>query len=155
MASFNGHRDGVGASSGEYVVSRLDQVALIPRVIKADARGWFLKVINGLEENLPSGTGEVYLTMAMPGHVRGNHYHKQTAEWFTVVSGKAHFKLYDPTTNKARELWLDAATPATIYVPAGIAHAFKNPAEAEEIMLLVAYADRIYDAEDTVPLKLL
>jgi len=136
-------------------MSLLDQVEIIPRQLKADARGWFLKVIDGREARLPEQTGEVYLTMAVPGEVRGNHYHRRTAEWFTVVAGRAQLRLHDPATGETREMWLDAETPQTVYVPAGLAHAFKNPESAAAQMLLVAYADRLYEADDTVPMSLL
>jgi dTDP-4-dehydrorhamnose 3,5-epimerase-like enzyme len=133
----------------------LDQVTLISRTLKEDERGWFLKVIDGHEENIPLRTGEVYLTMAVPGEVRGNHYHQRTAEWFTVVAGRALLRLHDLETLESRDVLLESSSPLTVYVPAGVAHAFKNPEDAEEQMLLVAYADNIYDPGDTIPLKLL
>ena len=133
----------------------LDQVTLIPRVFKADGRGWFLKVIDGDERELPAEIGEVYLTMAIPGEVRGNHYHQRTAEWFTVVNGKALLRLLDPSTSETRDIQLESSSPLTVYVPPGIAHAFQNPEDADEEMLLVAYAGSRYDPADTIPLKLL
>jgi dTDP-4-dehydrorhamnose 3,5-epimerase-like enzyme len=136
-------------------MSSLSQVALIPRRFKPDPRGWFLKVIDGTEAQLPAATGEVYLTLAVPGEVRGNHYHRETSEWFTVVQGRAQLLLVDPASGERCEIMLDAAAPVTVYVPNGIAHAFKNPADAEEKMLLVAYADKLYEAADTVPMHLL
>ncbi len=44
-------------------MSNIGKVKIIPRRLIADDRGWFLKVITGTEENIPSQTGEVYLTM--------------------------------------------------------------------------------------------
>jgi dTDP-4-dehydrorhamnose 3,5-epimerase-like enzyme len=136
-------------------MSRLSGVNVIPRRFKPDPRGWFLKVIDGTEAQLPAATGEVYLTLAVPGEVRGNHYHKETSEWFTVVQGRAQLSLLDPATGDRREMMLDASEPVTVYVPNGVAHAFKNPSDAPESMLLVAYADRLYEADDTVPMHLL
>ena len=40
-----------------------DRIKIIPRHFVEDERGWFLKVITGTEENIPSHTGEVYLTI--------------------------------------------------------------------------------------------
>lgn len=51
-------------------MSQIDKVRIIPRRLIADDRGWFLKAITGTEEDIPSHTGEVYLTMGKPGQHR-------------------------------------------------------------------------------------
>lgn len=131
-------------------MSIASRIQLIPRNLKADSRGWFLKVIDGKEKHLPSFTGEVYLTLAEPGQIRGNHYHTASAEWFTVVQGLATVYLSDPTTGEQHTLELSTQDPLTLYVPAGIAHAFKNPEDATIPMLMVAYTDQLYNPEDTI-----
>ena len=50
----------------------IDQVRFLPRRLIADQRGWFLKVLDGGEEDLSGNVGEVYLTMAVPGQARGS-----------------------------------------------------------------------------------
>jgi dTDP-4-dehydrorhamnose 3,5-epimerase-like enzyme len=129
----------------------IDQVRFLPRRLIADERGWFLKVIDGGEEGLPCAVGEVYLTMAVPGQARGNHYHPDCAEWFTIVEGSAVLKVADPVTGARAEWVLDAADPQTVFMPAGLAHVFVNPPEASATFLLVAYAANRYDPADTVP----
>jgi UDP-2-acetamido-2,6-beta-L-arabino-hexul-4-ose reductase len=135
-------------------MSHLDEVAFISRIPRPDARGWFLKVIYGDEAHLPAGTGEIYVVTALPGQVRGNHYHPLASEWFTVISGAAQLYLCDVVTKEKQLHVLDAARPVTVYVPAGIAHAFKNLEDAAEPAWLLAYADRTYDPQDTVPYPL-
>jgi dTDP-4-dehydrorhamnose 3,5-epimerase-like enzyme len=135
-------------------MSHLDEVTFIARIPRPDARGWFLKVIYGDEAHLPSGTGEVYVVTALPGQVRGNHYHPAASEWFTVISGTAQLYLCDLATGEKQQHTLDAAKPVTVYVPAGVAHAFKNLEDAAESAWLVVYADRPYDPKDTVPYEL-
>lgn len=134
-------------------MSLLDSVQIIPRTRHADGRGWLLKVLDGAEAHLPDETGECYLTLAHPGQLRGNHYHRETAEWFTVVEGEAELVIADPATGEERRLVCAAAEPRTIYVPAGIGHVFVNAPDAERSMLLVAYADRRYDPVDTIPMR--
>ena len=129
----------------------IDQVRFLPRRLIADQRGWFLKVLDGGEEGLPAAVGEVYLTMAVPGQARGNHYHPDCAEWFTIVEGRAQLLVTDPQTGERAEWTLDAADPQTVYMPAGLAHVFVNPADAEGHFLLIAYAANRYDPADTVP----
>ena len=128
----------------------IDQVRFLPRRLIADERGWFLKVLDGGEAGLPGEVGEVYLTMAVPGQARGNHYHPDCAEWFSIVAGRALLMVADPTSGERAEWWLDAADPQTVFMPAGLAHVFVNPAEAEANFLLIAYAALRYDPGDTV-----
>ena len=68
-------------------MSQIDKVRIIPRRLISDERGWFLKAITGTEEDIPSHTGEVYLTMGKPGQGKGGHYHPEAVEWFTVIEG--------------------------------------------------------------------
>jgi UDP-2-acetamido-2,6-beta-L-arabino-hexul-4-ose reductase len=136
-------------------MSQLADVAFISRIARPDARGWFLKVIYGNEAHVPTGTGEVYVVTALPGQVRGNHYHPEASEWFTVISGTAQLYLCDVATGETQQRTLDTVQPVTVYVPAGVAHAFKNPEDAVEPAWLVVYADRAYDPKDTVPYELI
>lgn len=131
-----------------------DRVTLIPRRLLQDERGWFLKAIDGAESGLPGQVGEVYLTMALPGQARGNHYHPDCDEWFTPISGRARLLLGDPASGERAEIALDAAEPVTVHVPAGVAHVFVNPADSGADFVLVAYAAKRYDPADTVPFKL-
>lgn len=135
-------------------MSTLADVRLIPRRRLDDPRGWFLKVLKGDEEGLPSQTGEIYLSVADPGEVRGSHYHPCASEWFTVVQGNAVLRLLDPASGDRQDVALSAAQPVTVYVPAGIAHAFINPPHETQQMMIIAYADRLYDPADTIPLEL-
>lgn len=52
-------------------MSQIDKVKIIQRRLIKDNRGWFLKTLTGLEEEIPTHTGEVYVTMAKPGQSRG------------------------------------------------------------------------------------
>lgn len=127
----------------------LDKIKIYNREKIEDNRGWFLKVIDGKEESLPQFTGEIYLTAAKPGEIKGNHYHNLTNEWFTLVKGKCILKLFDTYDKSKLELELDSEMPQTIFVPAKISHAFINISATEEFMLL-AYSDKYYDPKDTI-----
>ena len=132
----------------------LDKIRIIERDLRLDKRGWFLKTLNGFEQFLPDRTGEIYLTMALPEEWRANHFHKLADEWFTVFSGQALLILEDVETKERMEIELDGAVPKTIFVPAGVAHVFKNTSE-EKPMLLLAYASETYDPRDTIAYRLL
>lgn len=130
-----------------------EKIRIIDRKLLPDSRGWFLKVMNGLEEFLPNHTGESYITMALPGEWRANHYHPKTAEWFTVFKGTAKVILEDVETKERTEVIVDALSPKTIFAPPGIAHVFINISDKEELML-IAYAENVYDPADTIPYNL-
>lgn len=132
-------------------MSLIGSVQRIPRRLISDERGWFLKVIDGHEEGIPPHTGEVYLTLAHPGQARGHHYHPETAEWFTIIQGRALLRVADPKTGEQAQWWLDSDAPETVFMPAGLAHVFINPADAERSFLLLAYAANRYDPADTIP----
>lgn len=133
-------------------MSQIDKVRIIPRRLIADDRGWFLKAITGTEEDIPSHTGEVYLTMGKPGQAKGGHYHPEAVEWFTVIEGSAVLRLEDIVTKKRMEIPLNLESAKTIYVPNNVAHDFKNVGDTNFIVL--AYTDKLYDPKDTIAYKL-
>ncbi|MEY3911381.1 MAG: hypothetical protein RJB43_882 [Verrucomicrobiota bacterium] len=130
-----------------------EKISRHPRRLVADERGAFIKCIDGLETHLPAFTGEVYVVRAQPGRRRGDHYHPQAREWFTVVAGAGVLVLRDISTNERLELALTAEQPETVMVPPGIAHVFVNSAQAKTELIVVAYTDRLYDPADTVACK--
>jgi dTDP-4-dehydrorhamnose 3,5-epimerase-like enzyme len=130
-------------------MSLIDKIQIIPRKLIKDKRGWFLKVINGEENNLPNYTGEIYFTNALPGQSRGGHYHLRAKEWFTLINGMCDLYLEDVETGEKMVLSLSSDEPITVYVPSMIAHSFLN--KSNEEYLLMAYNDLLYDPSDTIP----
>ncbi|AWK03018.1 hypothetical protein HYN56_01810 [Flavobacterium crocinum] len=126
----------------------LSKIKVIERKKIEDSRGWFLKVINGLEDNIPSYTGEVYLTNAKPGEAKGGHYHEKANEWFTLITGDCELKMVDIITGEKQTLYLSSTKAETIYIPNHIAHVFINNYENDFILL--AYSDQLFVPEDTL-----
>lgn len=129
-------------------MSLKDKIKVIPRRLVSDERGWFLKVITGTEENVPTHTGEVYLTMGKPGQAKGGHYHPKAIEWFTIIEGAATLKLEDMATHEKMELKLHFEDAVTVFVPNNVAHLFVN--ESNNNFILLAYTDLLYDPADTI-----
>ncbi|WP_281637366.1 WxcM-like domain-containing protein [Flavobacterium marginilacus] len=126
----------------------LSKIEIIERKKIEDSRGWFLKVINGLEYNLPTYTGEVYLTNASYGESKGGHYHVKANEWFTLITGECELKMVDILTGEKQTIYLSSSHPQTIYVPNHIGHIFINRGASDFILL--AYSDQLYMPEDTI-----
>lgn len=125
-----------------------DKIKIIPRRLIKDERGWFFKAITGTEENIPSHTGEVYLTMGIPGQAKGGHYHPKAVEWFTVIEGEALLKLEDIETHEKMEIPMKLEDAKSVYVPHNVAHIFENMGSSNFIVL--AYTDKLYDPADTI-----
>lgn len=133
-------------------MSLKDKIKFIPRKKIVDERGWFLKVINGKEENLPKYTGEVYLTFATPKEIKGGHYHLLADEWFTLIQGVCKVELIDINTNEKMELITSEEEVITFYVPREVAHRFVNMSNKNGFLLL-AYTNQLYSPEDTINYK--
>lgn len=130
-------------------MSQIEKVRIIPRRLISDDRGWFLKVITGTEEDIPSHTGEVYLTMGKPGQAKGGHYHPEALEWFTVIEGEAILKLEDMDTHERRDIGMSLDKAISVFIPNNVAHVVVNNSDKDFILL--AYTDKLYDPKDTIP----
>ena len=118
-------------------MSQIDKVRIIPR-----------RLISGTEEDIPSHTGEVYLTMGKPGQGKGGHYHPEAVEWFTVIEGEAVLQLEDIATHERRDIEMSLEKAITVFIPNNVAHIVKNNSDKEFILL--AYTDKLYDPKDTI-----
>lgn len=133
-------------------MAQIDKVQIIKRRLIADERGWFLKAITGTEENIPSHTGEVYLTMGKPGQAKGGHYHPEAVEWFTLIEGEGLLKLEDMETHQKMEIPMSLEKAETVFIPNGVAHIVVN--QSSNDFILLAYTDKLYDPKDTIPYRL-
>ena len=129
-------------------MSQIEKVRIIPRRLIADDRGWFLKAITGTEEDIPSHTGEVYLTMGKPGQAKGGHYHPEAVEWFTIIEGSAILKLEDMETHERMDIEMPFEKAPTVFIPNNVAHIVVNNSDKDFILL--AYTDKLYDPSDTI-----
>ena len=129
-------------------MSQIEKVRIIPRRLIADDRGWFLKAITGTEEDIPSYTGEVYLTMGKPGQAKGGHYHPEAVEWFTIIEGCAILKLEDMETHERMDVEMPFEKAQTVFIPNNVAHIVVNNSDKDFILL--AYTDKLYDPSDTI-----
>ena len=113
---------------------------------KADERGWLIEVLGG---DLPKGCkefGQLHVSVAYPGKVRGNHYHMRKVEWFCVPAGKGLLLLKDRETGEAREVLMGINNLKTIKIEPGAIHAIKNI--GEEDMVLIVYSNETFHPED-------
>jgi len=124
----------------------LPGVRLLDQRRHTDDRGYLHKVLSASQTPRDLGTGEVYVTAARPGEVKGGHYHLDMGEWFAVIQGNGELRLADPRTGETATLPLRAVRPRTVYVPAGIAHAVVNTGKRS--LVCVAWAEGEHDPRD-------
>lgn len=134
-------------------MAQIDHVTIINRKLIKDDRGWFLKAITGTEAEIPSHTGEVYLTMGKPGQAKGGHYHPVAVEWFTLIQGSAILKLEDVESHEKREIEMSLEKAITVFIPNKVAHVVVNNSNDKDFILL-AYTDKLYDPKDTIAYKI-
>ena len=123
-------------------MAQIEKVHVIQRRLITDDRGWFLKVITGTEEGIPSHTGEVY------GQAKGGHYHPEAVEWFTIIDGSAVLKLEDMETHERKDIEMSLEKAITVFIPNNVAHVVVNNSDKDFILL--AYTDKLYDPKDTI-----
>lgn len=130
-------------------------VQIRPLQYKSDDRGWLLKILMRHQLGDNREFGEIYVTAAQPGQVKGNHYHQFSTEWFCVLQGQARLVTRNLRTGEATETILSADAPATLEVAPHVAHAVQNI--GQDLMLLLAYADQPYNAAnpDEVPVTVI
>ena len=128
----------------------LSQVELIEGERHTDSRGWLHVVLR--RHHLPEEAtlGELYVVRSeAPGVRRGDHFHPEANEWFSVIEGAASFELQDPESGARRCIELRATPAQTLRVPAGLAHAIVNLGPGS--LTVIAWADKPHDPLDVVP----
>ncbi|KUO72731.1 MAG: hypothetical protein APF77_01835 [Clostridia bacterium BRH_c25] len=111
--------------------------------IRGELKKVFIKSMLSAEKSIE----EIYVLHTKKGSVRGNHYHRQNVEFFTVIKGTAIIALKDVEEGEAEILKVSAVDDIVIKVPENVAHGFRND-EDEELVILAA-ASKLYDLEDT------
>lgn len=84
--------------------------------------------------------GQIYMTTAYPGVVKGWHYHKIQADNFVVVKGMMKVVLYDsredsPTKGEVNEFFMGDHNPILLQIPPFVFHGFKCVSETEAIVV--------------------
>lgn len=84
--------------------------------------------------------GQVYMTTAYPGVVKGWHYHKKQTDTFVCVKGMMKVVLYDgrkgsKTRGEVNEFFIGAQNPMLVQIPKLVYHGFKCVSDEEAVIL--------------------
>jgi len=104
-----------------------------------DERGRLMEILRS-DDELFSKFGQVYMTTAYPGVVKGWHYHKKQTDHFAVVKGMIKLVLYDnrddsPTKSEINEFFLGENNPILVKIPKLVLHGIKCISQQEAICI--------------------
>lgn len=115
-----------------------------------DERGRLMEMLRNDDDEYIK-FGQIYLTTAYPGVVKGWHYHKVQTDNIIVVKGMMKVVLYDsredsPTKYEINEFFMGEHNPILLQIPPFVFHGFKCISETEAIVINVA--TEVYDYQN-------
>ncbi len=104
-----------------------------------DERGRLMEMLRS-DDELFIKFGQIYMTTAYPGVVKGWHYHKKQVDNFVVVKGMMKVVLYDERDNsrtkgEVNEFFMGEQNPILLQIPLLVYHGFKCISEQEAICI--------------------
>jgi dTDP-4-dehydrorhamnose 3,5-epimerase len=117
-----------------------------------DERGRLMEMLRS-DDDLFIKFGQVYLTTAYPGVVKGWHYHRAQTDNMVVVKGMMKIVLYDartasPTHGEVNQFFMGDYNPLLLHIPPYVYHGFKC-ISVEEAMVINCPTDvYCYQAPD-------
>lgn len=117
----------------------IDGVAVKKLRVIPDERGRLMEMVRADDEDFIQ-FGQVYMTTAYPGVVKGWHYHRNQHDNMAVVTGMMKIVLYDnrdgsPTKGEINEFFAGTHNPVRITIPPGVCHGFKCISSEEAIVI--------------------
>jgi len=113
---------------------KIKQLKVIP-----DERGRLMEILRCDEPEFIK-FGQVYVTTAYPGVVKGWHYHKKQIDNMATIKGMMKLVLYDnrpesPTYKEINEIFFGEHNPILVQIPNMVLHGFKCISETEAIVI--------------------
>ena len=117
-----------------------------------DERGRLMEMLRS-DDELFIKFGQVYMTTAYPGVVKGWHFHKMQTDNMVVVKGMMKIVLYDsrkdsPTYKEVNEFFMGEHNPALLQIPNYVLHGFKCISEYEAMCINVPTEPYKYNQPD-------
>lgn len=118
----------------------------------SDERGRLMEILRS-DESLFIKFGQLYMTVANHGVVKGWHYHQVQWDNFSVVKGMIKLALYDnrkdsPTYQMVNEFFIGEHNPQLVRIPPYVLHGFKGISHPEAIVMNCPTEVYHYDQPD-------
>jgi dTDP-4-dehydrorhamnose 3,5-epimerase len=130
----------------------IDGVIIKKLKVIPDERGFLMEMMRS-DDDFFKKFGQVYLSVAYPGVVKGWHYHKKQTDHFTVVKGMLKVVLYDqregsPTRGEVNEFFMGEKNPILIVIPPNVVHGVKGLGNEPGYLVNVPSEPYDYDNPD-------
>ena len=104
-----------------------------------DKRGRLAEILRNNEEFFEK-FGQIYVTTAMPGIVKGWHYNRLQSDHFFCIFGKIKVGLYDsrpdsPTFRRVQKVIISFEEPILLKIPPLVYHGFKCISKKEAAII--------------------
>lgn len=116
----------------EFVEGEIEGVIVRPLKVHRDARGWLVELFRQDDVDQDLWPVMAYASTTLPGVARGPHEHREQSDGFAFF-GPSDFKLYtwdirpeSPTFGHRRTWVVGASSPAAVWIPPGVVHAYRN-----------------------------
>ena len=128
----------------------IEDVKVRPLRFIPDERGYLLEILRSDWVEFDK-FGQVYMTAAYPGVVKGWHYHKLQTDHFVCIHGMAKVVLYDrredsPTHGEVNEFFIGEQNPCLIRIPPNVVHGFKGVGQG--VALIVNVPTELYNCDE-------
>lgn len=123
-------RDGYLDRNYERPVNRMIHGVTIKKLkVIPDERGMLMEMLRN-DDDFFQKFGQVYMSMAYPGVVKGWHFHKVQTDHFVIVKGMMKVVLYDqrddsPTKGEVNEYFMGEQNQILLVIPPGVLHGMK------------------------------
>ncbi|MCK4352401.1 dTDP-4-dehydrorhamnose 3,5-epimerase family protein [candidate division WOR-3 bacterium] len=117
-----------------------------------DERGRLMEILRS-DDSLFSRFGQVYMTTAYPGVVKGWHYHKKQFDNMACIKGMMKIVLYDSrkdskTYEEVNEFFAGEHNPVLVHIPPYVYHGFKCISQEEAIAINIPTETYNYNNPD-------
>lgn len=107
----------------------IDGVTVKRLKVIPDERGRLMEILRA-DDEIFKEFGQVYMTTAYPGVVKGWHYHKKQYDNMAVIQGMMKIVLYDNrqesvTYGRIDEIFAGEHNPVLVQIPPYVYHGFK------------------------------
>ena len=130
----------------------IDGVKIKKLKVIADERGRLMEILRA-DDEVFSNFGQVYMTAAYPGVVKGWHYHKKQFDNMAVIKGMMKIVLYDgrqtsATCGEVQEIFAGEHNPVLVHIPPSVYHGFKCISVEEALVVNVPSEPYNYQEPD-------
>ncbi|MBI4723060.1 MAG: dTDP-4-dehydrorhamnose 3,5-epimerase family protein [Candidatus Stahlbacteria bacterium] len=130
----------------------IDGVVVKKLRVIPDERGRLMEILRS-DDAIFHHFGQVYMTTAYPGVVKGWHYHKVQHDNMACIKGMMKIVLYDArkdskTYSEVQEFFAGVHNPILIHIPPYVYHGFKCISEEEALVINVSTEVYCYENPD-------